>query len=388
MANSRIPGPIGLMPTPIIDSGTLVRTDSPVPGLIGTRGTLTHTTEKAKLDLIFDISQLVLDIAGVVDPTPVSDGANALIAMSRGHWWDVAISAISIVPYVGDLAKLSKLPHYLRSIEKAIDLARMNVIWASQLRPVLENLKPFLDNVLDIGGSTLPKSAVKSLNGMKKAIDNFLMRNRRGGGLGVLSKRSRGEITGKLDRSATGERYLKSSSQSGLKTSKDRGTMGAKDVLKRAPEFANLKQMDREYVGEETGAIWGTKVKYLDRLERQQYQLYIKEGKFYDANGKLFDSSAARSAFGGQGNAIFIMDEYGSIYASTVHSPGKFHHSSFFAGQPVASAGEIVVDNGVLRTVTRRSGHYQPTSEQLDQFLQKLDGNGVNLNKVNVGAGF
>ncbi len=159
-------------------------------------------------------------------------------------------------------------------------------------------------------------------------------------------------------------------------------------VPKRTPKFFNLRQMDQEYIGEETGAVWGTKVKYLNDVERQQYQLHIKDGKFYDAEDNLFDTSAAKSAFGGQGNAVFVMDKYGSIYASSVHSPGKFHHSSFLAGQPVASAGEIVVDNGVLRAVTRRSGHYQPTAEQLEQFLQKLGGSGINLNKVNVGAGF
>jgi len=146
--------------------------------------------------------------------------------------------------------------------------------------------------------------------------------------------------------------------------------------------------MDREYVGEETGAVWRTKVVYLDDVERQQYQLHIKNGKLYDAKGNLYDTSDAISEFGGEGNAIFVMDKYGSVYASEVHSLGKFHHSSFLSGQPVASAGEIMVENGTLMAVTRRSGHYQPTAEQLEQFLQNLSGSGVDLSKVNVGAGF
>lgn len=146
--------------------------------------------------------------------------------------------------------------------------------------------------------------------------------------------------------------------------------------------------MDKHYIGEETGAVWGTKVKYLDNVERQQYQLNIKNGKLYDVEGNLFDTANTRSAFGGKGNAIFVMDEHGSIYASTVHSPGKFHHSSLLSGQPVASAGEIVVENGALKEVTRRSGHYQPTSEQLEQFSHNLNNSGVNMNNVNIGAGF
>ncbi|VAX04004.1 hypothetical protein MNBD_GAMMA19-1689, partial [hydrothermal vent metagenome] len=107
-----------------------------------------------------------------------------------------------------------------------------------------------------------------------------------------------------------------------LKTSGDMRTTEDEDAAPNKPKFANLRQMDQQYVGEETGAVWGTKVKYLDDVEKRQYQLHIKNGKIYDAEGKLFDTSDAKSAFGGEGNAIFVMDKYGSIYASVVHSPG------------------------------------------------------------------
>jgi len=153
-------------------------------------------------------------------------------------------------------------------------------------------------------------------------------------------------------------------------------------------KLKNLQQMDHQFVGEETGAVWGTKVKYLNVDERLHYQVQIKDGKLFDAQGNLFDTASAHSAFGGSGNAIFIMDESGNIYASTVHSVGKFHHSSFLSGQPVASAGEIVVEQGIVKEVTRRSGHYQPTAEQLNQFLDRLNKSGIDLSNVNVGAGF
>ena len=165
---------------------------------------------------------------------------------------------------------------------------------------------------------------------------------------------------------------------------------GVEDVVPNSNtgKYTNLREMDSKYIGEETGAVWGTKVKYLDDTERLQYKLQIKDGKLYDNTGNLFDTAKAQSAFGGKGNAIFVMDEAGSIFASTVHSPGKFHHSSFLSGKPVASAGEIVVNNGVLQNVTRRSGHYRPTADQLDQLLQELSSNSINLSKKNVGAGF
>jgi hypothetical protein len=82
------------------------------------------------------------------------------------------------------------------------------------------------------------------------------------------------------------------------------------------------------------------------------------------------------------------MDENGKIIASKVHSIGKFHHSSFLSGQPVASAGEISVEQGVVREITRRSGHYKPTAEQLNQFLERLNNAGVDLRNVNTGAGY
>jgi hypothetical protein len=146
--------------------------------------------------------------------------------------------------------------------------------------------------------------------------------------------------------------------------------------------------MDRQFIGEETGSVWGTKVKYLSGEERLKYQVQIKDGKLFDAEGNLFDTSKAHSAFGGSGNAIFVMDESGNIYASTVHSIGKFHHSSFLSGQPVASAGEISVAQGVVKEITRRSGHYQPTAEQLNQFLERLDKGGIDLSNASIGAGF
>jgi uncharacterized protein (UPF0335 family) len=50
----------------------------------------------------------------------------------------------------------------------------------------------------------------------------------------------------------------------------------------------------------------------------------------------------------------------------------------------VASAGELVVDQGVIREITRRSGHYQPTAEQLNQFVDRIDKSGIELSDIKV----
>jgi len=52
--------------------------------------------------------QTALDAAGVLDPTPISDGVNALIYAGRGQWGNMLISMAGTVPYVGDLAKGGK----------------------------------------------------------------------------------------------------------------------------------------------------------------------------------------------------------------------------------------------------------------------------------------
>lgn len=52
--------------------------------------------------------QMFLDGAGVVDPTPICDGINALIYLGRGQFGYAGISALGILPYVGDLGKAGK----------------------------------------------------------------------------------------------------------------------------------------------------------------------------------------------------------------------------------------------------------------------------------------
>ena len=65
-----------------------------------------------------DAIQTGLDIAGVADPTPASDGTNAVISIVRAmkepkqakqHIKNAAISAISMIPYIGDFAKAAKV---------------------------------------------------------------------------------------------------------------------------------------------------------------------------------------------------------------------------------------------------------------------------------------
>ncbi|MFO0940067.1 MAG: hypothetical protein U0930_04805 [Pirellulales bacterium] len=70
------------------------------------------TTSKA-----LDAAQTGLDAVGVADPTPISDGLNMVTSLIRAgveperageHLKNAAVSAVSMIPYVGDTAKAAK----------------------------------------------------------------------------------------------------------------------------------------------------------------------------------------------------------------------------------------------------------------------------------------
>jgi hypothetical protein len=144
-----------------------------------------------------------------------------------------------------------------------------------------------------------------------------------------------------------------------------------------AKHYKPIPMLDK-YVGEETGRVFGTSVKYLAPDERAAYRVSIQNGLMVDANGQPFDTKHATSAFGpDSGRAIFVMDKQGNIYVSNEQTEGKFHHSSFLAGKPVAAAGEILVEHGVIKEINRRSGHYCPSKQQQADFASHLSQLGV-----------
>jgi len=56
-----------------------------------------------------DIGQITLGLFGIVEPTPFADGTNVVISILHGNLLDAGLSAVSIVPYIGDMAKAGKL---------------------------------------------------------------------------------------------------------------------------------------------------------------------------------------------------------------------------------------------------------------------------------------
>ncbi|MGB3467791.1 MAG: polymorphic toxin-type HINT domain-containing protein [Cyclobacteriaceae bacterium] len=71
-----------------------------------------------------DILIAALDIIGIVDPTGVADGLNAVIQFKKGDWLGAATSTAGLLPWVGDLPKAFKLKKLKGVINKAIDAVR------------------------------------------------------------------------------------------------------------------------------------------------------------------------------------------------------------------------------------------------------------------------
>ena len=69
-----------------------------------------------------------LDISGTAEPTPFSDMGSGLISAYLGDWDEVWISAVSMVPYIGDGAKAAKVPKRAAKIFNRAQALRAEII--------------------------------------------------------------------------------------------------------------------------------------------------------------------------------------------------------------------------------------------------------------------
>ncbi len=147
------------------------------PSPNGTGGKVIDINDPQVREVALDLLGLALDLAGIVDPSPISDGSSALLSIARGNWFDAVISGASMVPYIGDLAKAGKLPKYMKSVEKAVALAKQSEEVAQKLLPAFRKLKEGLE--------FLPKGANPHLDRLRSLVESFL----KGRGAAAIAKR-------------------------------------------------------------------------------------------------------------------------------------------------------------------------------------------------------
>ena len=77
----------------------------------------------AEQELLWLMADTAIDLAGIVDPTPISDGIAMVRDLSRGDYFGAVLSGISIIPWLGDA--LAKPIKGARILDKANDARRL-----------------------------------------------------------------------------------------------------------------------------------------------------------------------------------------------------------------------------------------------------------------------
>jgi hypothetical protein len=200
------------------------------------------------------------------------------------------------------------------------------------------------------------------------------------------------EQQGRFDMKPLGADYLKGEKNSAA----EKVQMGGQEVEVHEKDWLR-KQTDAKRATEGkapvTDEVWKANVattQYMNDQQREEHQLHFRPG--YDNTGAENMRVSGESLDKGEEH-IFVMDGEGQMFAkegqaalNQKDATGRgvnVHHSSFLAGEDIAGAGEMKIDNtGFLKEVTDRSGHYKPGETQTQQTLAELENKGVNLNNV------
>ncbi|XP_062182853.1 IQ domain-containing protein IQM3-like [Phragmites australis] len=119
-------------------------------------------------------------------------------------------------------------------------------------------------------------------------------------------------------------------------------------------------------------------IKYLGPQEREHYEYIINEGKIIHKQS-LEPLDTSRGPKGTKW--IFVMSTIKRLYAGKKER-GVLQHSSFLAGGTTIAAGRFTAENGVIKSIWAYSGHYKPSAENLSNFMNFLEENGVDLKEV------
>jgi hypothetical protein len=111
-----------------------------------------------------------------------------------------------------------------------------------------------------------------------------------------------------------------------------------------------------------------------DIKERESYRVIFKDGLARRAltPDLVMDDDGKRE---------YVLDDKGNFYIFNEKARKEVRHSSFMAGGPLASAGEIKISKGVITKIDGDSGHYQMNSDILQNAFDFLSKQGVNVKK-------
>ena len=187
-----------------VERGELART---LEGESATPPTPANDPGPDPVQLGLDLTQLALDITGIIEPTPISDGSNTIISAGRaigslfsGDWGDAGghalngvLSAAGIIPYLGDAAKAGKVGKWAQTVSDSIAGVVANPALRSALEPALRQVKNAADAIPQGAIDALPASARDAINRMKSQLDEFFGAGTRQADEGVYQGTVRGQ---------------------------------------------------------------------------------------------------------------------------------------------------------------------------------------------------
>jgi len=133
-------------------------------------------------------------------------------------------------------------------------------------------------------------------------------------------------------------------------------------------------------------------VEFLTPQEQKELKLSFRNGLAhrwtFDAQKKKgsiqkYDTKSFGDAhFSEYGASLYAMNTKGAIYVYGQETEKELKHSSLLAGAGVLCAGTIRFEDGKVKWLTGRSGHYQPTVDNIVSLLERLRQYQVDLNGV------
>ncbi|WP_375446000.1 hypothetical protein [uncultured Fibrella sp.] len=123
-------------------------------------------------------------------------------------------------------------------------------------------------------------------------------------------------------------------------------------------------------------------VVYTKREDRDKLMVFVDgQGRLCDVNNVLISTN---------GPVLYAMDRYGNLFCEKEKTKRGviYNHSSFNAGNDVICAGGIIIAAGVLMEIDNRSGHYQPSRDNLHNCVEVLQQEGVDLSQAAVSVAY
>lgn len=122
-----------------------------------------------------DASPTACVIAGILDPTPISDGAGTLSAIRQGDLLSGAISTACAFPYAFEWLKGVKAVKWVRVVSKVIARAAKNGEFAKRVGPALKGLHATTEQILTNKTlrSRLPTSIVDAVENISKQLKKY-----------------------------------------------------------------------------------------------------------------------------------------------------------------------------------------------------------------------